>query len=68
MTDSAFFSDYGIELIRRGDRIFIRYDSGGMVVHMREAEISEAEARQAQSSEHDAYLVLLAVQRRTGLA
>lgn len=57
--DEVVFSDFGIEIIRRGGRLFMRYDSGGVASHLVEREISEQEAQQAQQSEQTAYRVIL---------
>jgi hypothetical protein len=62
--NDVIFSDFGIEIIKRDERFFIRYDAGEIVVQLREDEISADEAAKAQRSEEDAYEVLLACQQR----
>lgn len=62
--NEVIFSDFGIEIIKRDERLFIRYDAGEIVVQTREDEISAGEAAKAQRSEEDAYEVLLACQQR----
>ena len=64
MDDKIIFSDFGVDIIKRGERWFIRYDNGHFVEKMQEDEISENEARKAQESEQCAYQVLLACERR----
>lgn len=61
------FSDFGIEIFKRGERYFVRYDAGEIVVQLREDEITAEEAAKAQESEKSAYEVLLACQRRQNL-
>ena len=56
----------GSEILRDGERWFIRADSGGAASWMTEGEITQEEATQAQRSEHDAYRVLLALDERGG--
>lgn len=43
------YNEYGIEIIKRDGKYFMRYDAGGIVVQMREIEILEEEVRQIQS-------------------
>lgn len=61
--DTVIFSDFGVEIFRRGGRFFLRYDSGELVVNMEEIEISEEESFKAQRSEQDAYEVILSHQK-----
>ncbi|PQQ65693.1 hypothetical protein [Acetivibrio saccincola] len=58
------FSGFGIEIIKREGKFFVRYDSGETVSNMIEKEITEDEAIKAQKSEKDAYEVLLLRERR----
>lgn len=58
------FSGFGIEIWRRGERYFVKYDAGEIAVQFREDEITEAEAAKAQECEQSAYEVLLACQQR----
>ena len=60
------FEGFGCEILRDGTRWFIRADSGGAASWMTEGEITEEEAIKAQRSEHDGYLVLLALDKRGG--
>ena len=64
--NERIFCDYGIEIFKRDDRFFIRYDAGEVVVRLEEVEVSEQEALKAQKSESDAYHVLL--KHETGAA
>lgn len=61
---SIVFESYGIEVIKRGECLYVRYDAGEVVVRMVEVEVSEAEAAKVQLSEDDAYEVVLAIQGR----
>jgi hypothetical protein len=63
--ERIIFSAFGIEIVQRGCRLFIRYDAGEVVVQMQEHEISEGESRIAQRSQKDAYEVVLECQRRS---
>jgi hypothetical protein len=58
------FSGFGLEVFRRDGHLFVRYDAGGIVIQMREDEITEEEFMKLQQSERDAYEVLLACVRR----
>ena len=53
------FSGHGIEIIERGDKLFVRTDSGEIVGYPVEIEITHNEAEIMQKSEQDAYQVLL---------
>ena len=57
------FEDYGIVLVRRGNKFFVRYDAGHLVAEMREDEVSEQQALRLQQGEQAAYQVLLEVER-----
>lgn len=63
--DNVVFSDFGVEIIERDGRFFVRYDSGEIAAQFREDEISRDEAVKAQRSEEDAYEVLLGCQQRS---
>jgi hypothetical protein len=41
--NDLLFSDYGIEVLKRDGRFFIRYDAGEVAIQMREDEISGEE-------------------------
>jgi hypothetical protein len=58
------FSDFGIQIIQRDSKFYIRYDAGEIVIQMREDEITKEETIKAQKSEQDAYEVLLMCERR----
>jgi hypothetical protein len=62
--DKLVFSCSGIEVFSRAGKLHVRWDAGGIVTQMREAEISAAEADRLRKSERDAYEVLLDVDRR----
>lgn len=62
--NDVYFSDFGIELLRRNNALYVRYDAGHFVAQMREDLISEHEAAQAMQSERGAYQILLAIQNR----
>lgn len=61
---NLIFEDYGITLLKRGDKFFIRYDAGELVAQFEEVEVSELQAIKAQQGERQAYEVLLEVQRK----
>ena len=62
--EEIIFEGFGIEIFKKGSRIFVRYDSGGIASYDVEDEITEEEALKARKSEHDAYEVLLACEKR----
>lgn len=62
MTEQVF-QDYGVTLLRRNGKFFVRYDAGGIAVKIREDEVSEQQALRLQQGEHAAYEVLLEVER-----
>ncbi len=53
-----------LEIWKRGDRFFVRYDAGAHQVVMREDEISEEEANHAVQGEDAAVKMLFALQKR----
>lgn len=57
--EKKVFSGYGVDILFRDGKYFIRYDAGGIAVKMREDEISHEEAVKAQQSERDAYEIIL---------
>lgn len=59
------FSGFGIEIIKKEGKFFVKYDSGEIVSKVIEKEITEEEAIKAQKSEKDAYEMLLSRERRT---
>jgi hypothetical protein len=60
------FSGFGIEILRRSDRYFLRYDAGELVVQMRELELSADDAFLAAQSEQSAYQVILRLTSAAG--
>jgi hypothetical protein len=62
--DESVFENFGIEIFKRDDLLFVRYDAGHITSSIREDRISEAEAQQAIQSEGQAYQMLLALQNR----
>jgi len=62
--ETVLFSDYGIEIIRKRDAIYIRYDAGEIVPRFVESRITEEEFYKAIKSPQDAYEVILSIQER----
>ena len=56
------FEDYGIEILTKDDKYYIRYDTGEIVGRIDEIEVSEEDSIRAQKSEEDAYHVILKYQ------
>lgn len=56
------FEDYGIEIITKNGKYYIKYDAGEIVENIDEIEVSEEDANRAQRSEEDAYNVILEYQ------
>ena len=63
--NDVIFPDFGVEIIERDGRFFVRYDAGEIATQFREDEISKDEAAKVLRSEEDAYEVLLACQQRS---
>ena len=42
------YEAYGIEIIKKENKFFLRYDAGEIVVQMKEIEISEEESKKIQ--------------------
>jgi hypothetical protein len=61
--DEIIFEDYGITILKREGQLYVRYDTGELVIQMKESQITERQAHKARQSEQDAYEVLLAIQR-----
>ena len=57
------FNNYGVTLLRRGGKLFVRYDAGHIAVQVREDEVSEQQALRLQQGEQSAYEVLLELER-----
>lgn len=61
----TLFEGYGCEIAQDGLVFFIRYDSGESAgSKIIERQISSVEAKRAMQSEHDAYEVIWAAERR----
>jgi hypothetical protein len=56
-----------LEVVRRGDRYFVRYDAGAHQNMWREDEISEPDAMSIGSGRPGEYDVIVRLQRRLGL-
>ena len=57
------FEDYGIEILVKNEKYYIRYDAGGIVGRIGTIEVSKGDAMIAQFSEDEAYHVILEYQR-----
>jgi hypothetical protein len=55
------YNDYGVEVYKKGNKYFLRYDAGELVVQMKEIEITEQEAEQilSQKSSEELYGYLI---------
>jgi hypothetical protein len=53
-----------LEIWKKGDRFFVRYDAGAHQIVMREDEISEEDAINAAKSKDAAIQMLFALQKR----
>ncbi|CAM7072031.1 MULTISPECIES: hypothetical protein [Enterobacter] len=62
--DKVIFNNYGVILIEREGRFFIKLYSGGIVMKEEEEEVSLDEAKKVQMSEKDAYEVLISIEKR----
>jgi hypothetical protein len=62
--EEIIFEDYGMVIIKRNGRYYIKYDAGELAAIMRENEITEDEVEKAKKSEQDAYEVILASEER----
>lgn len=60
------FTDYGIDIVKKNDDYYIRYDDGTVAMFEKESKITFDEAMKAQKSENDAYEVIMATQSREG--
>lgn len=60
------FTGYGIDIIKRNDDYYVRYDDGTVAIFEKESKITFVEALKAQRSECDAYEVIIANQTRDG--
>ncbi|MDF7785473.1 hypothetical protein G5574_04370 [Pantoea stewartii] len=64
--NELMFSGYGVDIIKRNDEYYIRYDSGTIAMYEIKSKISFYEVLKAQKSERDAYEVIIATQSREG--
>lgn len=60
------FTGYGIDIVKKNDDYYIRYDDGTVAMFEKESKITFDEALKAQKSENDAYEVIIATQSREG--
>ena len=59
----VLFDDYGIRIVRDGDRLVAEYDSGEPAgSHLIRHELTSAQAEQVMRSEHDAYLLCISLE------
>jgi hypothetical protein len=56
----------GLEVVRRGDRFFVRYDAGSQIPVWREDEIDEADAQRIARGRAGENQVIVDLQRRLG--
>lgn len=68
VVENQIFEDYGIILLKREGKFFIRYDAGEIVVQFEEVEVTERQAIRVQQGEQQAYEVLLEVQQKQNRA
>jgi len=60
------FTGYGIDIVKKNDDYYIRYDDGTVAMFEKESIITFDEAMKAQKSENDACEVIIATQSREG--
>lgn len=58
------YENLGLELIKRQNRYFVRYDAGAHLCAWREDELSESEAERLQLGEQEQYEVIIGLQKR----
>lgn len=58
------FEGYGIGIVKKDEKLFLRYDAGEIVSDYREIEISQEDAEKAQKSSQGAYEVIIAYQNK----
>lgn len=64
-TDRDVISDkFGVQVIYKDERYFLRYDAGELVDDMKIVEVSKNDAVRSQLTSDDAYQVLLTYQQR----
>ena len=64
IVEIKIFDDYGVEILKRGNKYFIRVDSGELASRLLEAEISEDDISKVKQDEASALKVLLDYQNR----
>jgi len=62
--ERLLFERYGIKIFKRDGKYIVKYDTGELVIKMRESEVTEKEVNKMMKSEQDAYEVLLAIEER----
>ncbi|WP_227245193.1 hypothetical protein [Paraburkholderia caribensis] len=62
--DTKIFELADMEIWKRGDKYYVRYDAGSHQIGMREDEISEEEAMRASQGKNEAISMLSALQKR----
>ena len=55
----SLFCNYGIEILKKDGKYYIRFDSGELVSAMKKIEVTEKDASLAQRDEKTAYHILL---------
>lgn len=55
---------FGCQIIKKGEKLFIRFDEGHINLKYANYEITEEEARRVVISEEEAYKVCLTAQKR----
>lgn len=62
--DIKLFGCHVVQIFRRNDRLFVRYDAGAHQIAIREDEISEAELDQAMLGPEQALQMLFNLEKR----
>lgn len=55
---------FGCKIVKRGEKLFIKYDNGQSASWIVENEITSEEVKKAMLSEQDAYEVIIAAAKR----
>ncbi|WP_314983682.1 hypothetical protein [uncultured Pantoea sp.] len=58
------FTGYGVDIVKKNDGYYIRYDDGTVAMFEKESKITFDDAMKDQKSEADAYEVIIATQFR----
>ena len=64
--NEMIFTGFGIDIVKKNDEYYIRYDTGTIAMIEKESKITHEEALKAQKSEMDAYEVIISTQAREG--